>query len=175
MASRDWIRHWANASEPASATLGDEWYNISNNRLSKRVARSGTSVAWAQLVLVDASGAAIVNGNLFVTGDVVTNYSDARLKNILGPIENAVDKLSKIDTIHYRPNELALSLGQEDRPHIGVTAQSVKEVAPEVVRPSPIDEKYDSVQYERLVPLLIAAIKEQQEEINKLKKLIGEK
>lgn len=175
MASRDFLRHWANVNEPPAATLGDEWFNISNNRIFKRVARNGTSVAWSQMILVDASGAAIVNGNLFVTGDVVTNFSDERLKNIIAPIENAVEKLKLIDTIHYRPNELALSLGQEDRIHIGVTAQSVKAVAPEVVRPSPIDSKYDSVQYERLVPLLIAAIKEQQEEIENLKKLIGAK
>lgn len=175
MASRDFLRHWANVNEPPAATLGDEWFNISNNRLFKRVARNGTSVAWAQLILVDASGAAIVNGNLYVTGDVVTNYSDERLKTVVGPIENAVEKLKIIDTVHYRPNELALSLGQEDRLHIGVTAQSVKKVAPEVVRPSPIDQNYDSVQYERLVPLLIAAIKEQQQEIDNLKKLLGEK
>ncbi|NBP00978.1 MAG: tail fiber domain-containing protein [Proteobacteria bacterium] len=176
MASRDWLRHWSNNSEPPSPTLGDEWFDISRNRLFKRVAlQSGYNVQWAQLVLIDQTGAALVTGNLYVTGDVVTNYSDSRLKTVVGPIENAVEKLKLIDTIYYRPNELAISLGQNDRLMVGVTAQSVKKVMPEVVRPVPNNEEYDTVQYERLVPLLIAAIKEQQVQIDELEKKLGVK
>ena len=53
-------------------------------------------------------------------------------------------------------------------PEVGVSAQEVQRVLPEVVVPAPIDEKYLTVRYERMVPLLIEAIKEQQNKIESL-------
>ena len=44
--------------------------------------------------------------------------------------------------------------------HVGVSAQEVKEVLPEAVAPAPADENYMTVRYEKLVPLLIEAMKE---------------
>jgi hypothetical protein len=53
--------------------------------------------------------------------------------------------------------------------HVGVSAQEVNAIMPEVVAPAPIDNKYMTVKYERLIPLLIEAIKEQQIQIDELK------
>jgi len=171
MASRNWLRHWSIEFEPPGATLGDEWYDISRNRLYKRVAGAfGREVQWAQLLAQDNTGNVTIGGSLFVTGNVVTEFSDLRLKDVQGPIENAIEKIKLIDTIHYRPNNIALSLGAENKLSVGVTAQSVKAVMPEVVHPSPLSSEYDAVQYDKLVPLLIAAIKEQQQQIDELKK-----
>jgi len=107
---------------------------------------------------------------LQVGGNLYTNTSDIRLKDIVGPITNAVDKVKAIDTFYYRNNELALSLGlTETRLQLGISAQSALKVIPEVTAPAPINPDYLTVQYERIVPLLIEAIKEQQQEIEELK------
>jgi hypothetical protein len=118
------------------------------------------------------------SGNLFTTGDVYTSYSDVRLKDIKGNIENPLDKLRQIETFYYEPNEVAISLGATAGRKIGVSAQSVLKVLPEVVSESPLNNEYLTVQYEKMVPLLIESIKElekivkdQQEQINKLKGL----
>ena len=52
---------------------------------------------------------------------------------------------------------------------VGVSAQEVQSILPEIVAPAPIDEKYLTVRYERLVPLLIEAIKELEAQVAELK------
>lgn len=112
-------------------------------------------------------------GNIYCVGDVITNYSDINLKDIVGPIENAVEKVCAIETFYYRPNQTAKDLGVADELQVGVSAQSVKKVASETTRPSPIDDKYLTVMYERLVPYLIESIKEHEKTIQDLKEQIN--
>lgn len=114
-----------------------------------------------------------VTGNLTSTGEVTAYYSDARLKNFSGTIDNALEKILNLNGYYFTENELAKSLGYNNsNRQVGVSAQEVEAVLPEVVVPSPRDSKYLTVKYDKLIPLLIEAIKEQQKQIDELKDII---
>jgi hypothetical protein len=85
-----------------------------------------------------------------------------------GNIQNALAKVESLSGFHYEANEVAKALGYEAVPEVGVSAQEVQRVLPEVVVPAPIDEQYWTVRYEKLIPLLIEAIKELSERLKKL-------
>jgi hypothetical protein len=109
-------------------------------------------------------------GEIRATNNVTAFYSDERLKTKTGNIENALDKVCQIETMLYHANEIAVGLGYDASiQEVGVTAQSVQKVQPEIVVPAPIDDKYLTVRYEKLVPLLIEAIKELKAEVDALK------
>lgn len=108
-------------------------------------------------------------GEIRATNNITAYYSDDRLKTKLGNIENALDKVDSLSGFYYEANEVAQSLGYEVKKEVGVSAQQVQAIMPEVVAPAPIDEKYLTVRYERLVPLLIEAIKELRSEVKALK------
>ena len=90
----------------------------------------------------------------------------------MGKIENALEKLQTLDGFYYVPNQIAQQLGYEAIQDVGVSAQSVQAILPEIIAPAPIDSQYLTVRYEKLVPLLIEAIKEQQAQIEKLSERI---
>jgi len=106
------------------------------------------------------TGASGTGGEIRATNNITAYYSDDRLKTRLGNIENALAKVKTLDTFYYEANETAQSLGYEAIREVGISAQQVQVVMPETVAPAPIDDKYLTVRYERLVPLLLAAIKE---------------
>ena len=116
-----------------------------------------------------------VTGNLTATGEVTAYYSDERLKDFEGTIPDALDKVKKLNGYLYKENNVARSLGY-DNPNrqAGVSAQEVQAVLPEVVVPSPVDSQYLTVKYDKLVPLLIEAIKEQQDQIELLTQTVNE-
>lgn len=111
----------------------------------------------------------VVNGNVAVTKDVFTFYSDERLKTKLGLLENALDKVCSLEGFTYVPNDLALEIGatDDDRVRVGLSAQSVQRVLPEAVGPAPFNDQYLTVQYDKIVPLLVEAIKELRKEVCK--------
>lgn len=108
-------------------------------------------------------------GEIRATNNVTAYYSDDRFKTNLGNIPNALDKVKTLNGFYYEANELAQSYGYDKKLEVGVSAQQVQAILPEVVAPAPIDEKYLTVRYERLVPLLIEAIKELKAEVDTLK------
>jgi hypothetical protein len=105
----------------------------------------------------DASG---TTGEIRATNNVTAYYSDNRLKTRLGPIEDALAKVNTLSGFYYEANEVAQALGYTVKKEVGVSAQEVQAVLPEIVVPAPIDDKYLTVHYEKMVPLLIEAIKE---------------
>ena len=114
-----------------------------------------------------------VSGNLGVGGNITAFASDIRLKTNIEYIENAVDRVMKLSGFTYNFNEKGSELGFDSSVrYSGVSAQEVQEVLPEAVSPAPINNEYLTVQYDKLVPLLIEAIKEQQETIANLQKRI---
>lgn len=115
-----------------------------------------------------ASGTA---GEIRATNTVTAYYSDDRLKTKIGKIENALDKVLSLSGFYYEANEVAQALGYTVQKEVGVSAQEVQAVLPEAVAPAPIDDKYLTVRYERIVPLLIEAIKEIKIELDTIKKL----
>ncbi|OUU52335.1 MAG: hypothetical protein CBC25_03330 [Pelagibacteraceae bacterium TMED65] len=120
------------------------------------------------------SGNFSVSGEISATGDVVAFASDDRLKDKKDNIENALDKVKSLNGFHFNWNDEASHLGDEfdmNKDMVGVSAQEVEQVLPEAVRPAPVNDKYKTVQYEKLVPLLIEAIKDLNAEIEELKSI----
>jgi hypothetical protein len=113
-----------------------------------------------------ASGTA---GEIRATGEITAYYSDDNLKTRLGTIDNALDKLCTLTGFYYEANETAQALGYKVKREVGVSAQEVQKVMPEVVSSAPIDDKYLTIHYERLIPLLIESIKELKNEVDVLK------
>jgi hypothetical protein len=110
-----------------------------------------------------------VLGELRAVNNITASYSDDRLKTRFNNIPNALDKVMSLNGFYYQANEVAQSLGYQIKREVGVSAQEVANILPEIVAPAPIDEKYLTIHYERLVPLLIEAIKELKAEIDSLK------
>jgi hypothetical protein len=119
-------------------------------------------------------------GAIYATGNITAYYSDKRLKTIESTIPNALDKVSKLQGVYYTNNEVAAQHGYTSQERqVGLLAQDLEEVLPEVVKAAPFDldqdgssksgEHYKTVQYERVIPLLVEAIKELRAEIKALK------
>lgn len=114
------------------------------------------------------------NLSIGVQGDVIAFVSDMRLKTDIEMIDNALDKVKSLRGFTYTMNETGQSLGYDaETRYPGVSAQEVQSVLPEAVKIAPaseaLGEEYLTVQYEKLVPLLIEAIKELSAEVKSLK------
>ena len=121
------------------------------------------------------------------TGEITAYYSDERLKRKTGVIENALSKVLSLEGFTYVENELARELGYNNtKEQVGVSAQAVQRVLPQAVSLAPVDygdkvdgeivsrsgEDYLTVDYSRLVPLLVESIKELSTEVERLKQLL---
>ena len=116
------------------------------------------------------TGATGTAGEIRATNNITAYYSDDRLKTRLGLIENALDKVNSLNGFYYEANQTAQDLGYTVRKEVGLSAQEVQSILPEIVVPAPIDEKYLTIHYERVVPLLVEAIKELSRQVEELKK-----
>ena len=112
-------------------------------------------------------------GEIRATDAITASYSDDRLKNRLGTIENALNKVKNLTGFYYEANDLAQSLGYTVKREVGLSAQDMQKQFPEIVTTAPIDDKYLTIWYEKTAPLLVEAIKELAKEVEEIKKTIN--
>jgi hypothetical protein len=123
------------------------------------------------------TGGTFYGSTVSSTGDVIAYASDDRLKTRLGNIPSAIEKVKSLNGFIFTWNDVANSYGYSDlEQHVGLSAQEIKAVLPQVIRPAPFDggktgNNYMTVQYEKVVPLLVEAIKEQAKQIEELRAL----
>ena len=119
------------------------------------------------------------SGSFSASSNITAYSSDERLKEFKGTIQQALDKVDQLNGYYYEWNDLAKSLDNgksfKSGREVGVSAQEIEKVLPEVVTEAPIvkienlDVDYKTVYYDKIVPLLIEAIKELRAEVKKLK------
>lgn len=129
------------------------------------------------------TAASTITGEIRATNNVTAYYSDARLKKVISNIKNPLDAVRQLNGVIYKGNDTARKYGYTtDEEQVGVLAQEVQKVLPQVVTPAPFDiaqaadgseysksgENYMTVRYERLIPLLIEAIKELEARVTEL-------
>ena len=169
---------WGNHASAGYATSGSAWTTTGNDiyYTTGNVGIGLTSGISEKLY---------VSGNISATGDVTSSASDERLKENIEIIENAVDKIKTIDGIKFDwvSNIEEIGLKPKNKTEVGLIAQQLEKVLPEAVCPAPFDtpgtgislsgEHYLTIRYEKVVPLLIEAIKEQQQQIDELKEKLN--
>ena len=168
------------------------WMQLSGTTSSRT---TGTAITWTNENVWQWT---FSNGQFSSPGDVVAYSSDRRLKTNITNIDNALDKVLKLNGVHFNwaddIHERGFHGAAPGEKAVGVIAQEVEAVLPELVAPAPFDaltdeetgeylgsksgEDYKTVKYEKLTALLIEAVKElsakvdsQQEEIDRLKGL----
>ena len=133
----------------------------------------GTITSTGTLALSGSyTGTWAVSGAITATGEVTAFFSDQRLKTNIVPIAEALDKVESISGYTFDPNETALALGVEDRHQMGVIAQEIELVAPELVCDSAF-AGYKTVRYDKLTALLIEAVKELSAKVKTLEAQLG--
>jgi hypothetical protein len=118
----------------------------------------GGSTITALTIDMSAAGAATFNND-------VTAFSDRRLKTDITNIENALPKVMRMQGVYYKRNDV-----EDAREQIGVIAQDMETIVPEVVLTADDEMQTKSVDYGKLCAVLIESIKELKAEIDELKK-----
>jgi len=116
----------------------------------------GTGITALTLDMSEA-GAATFNND-------VTAFSDERLKTEIETINDALNKVCQMRGVSFKRTD------NDGRTSVGVIAQEIEKILPEVVREDKSEDKIKSVAYGNIVGVLIEAIKELKNEIEELKK-----
>ena len=118
----------------------------------------GGSEITALTIDMSGAGAATFNND-------ITAFSDRRLKTDITNIENALPKVMRMQGVHYKRNDV-----DDAKEQIGVIAQDMETIVPEVVLTADDEMQTKSVDYGKLCAVLIESIKELKAEIDELKK-----
>lgn len=135
---------------------------FSNSNFYIRSTNGSGTTAWTPIIT--GVGGQTISGNLTLSGTLTIN-SDARLKENLTPLTDALDKVKALTGYNY--NRIG-----SDKLEMGVVAQEVQKVSPELVLED--SEGTLSVSYPNMVALLIEAIKEQSTKIASLEEQVKE-
>ena len=166
------------------------WTSNINGIMSYSNVAIGKTVTTNSVYKLDVNGNMYVNGNIIASLAITTfdDFSDERLKDREGNIENPLDIVNKLQGFYYKPNKTATDLGikgnKMNKRELGISAQDVQKILPELIDIAPVDISYDAenniisktgsnyltVNYEKIIPLLIESIKELNKNINELKK-----
>ena len=142
---------------------GDGGYYSGNQytKLAFKVSGSGATYIGGKATVANGLE---VTGSIDASGDITAYFSsDERLKDNITPIVGALDKINQIGGYEFDWNNNSEHSGHD----VGVIAQEIEKVLPEVVVDR--DNGYKAVRYEKIVALLIEAIKQQQLQIDELK------
>jgi len=153
-----------NSEAQAFASLGLGRFNV--------IAGNATTWVATDPVLVVGNGTSdgfrsnaltlLKNGNLTIAGTLTEN-SDRRLKHNITPLTDALGTLARLQPVRYRFRE---GTNRPDGQHLGLIAQEVEAVYPELVQEGA--DGYLSVSYGKLTAVLVQALNEQQAEIEAL-------
>lgn len=111
---------------------------------------------------IDKNKPVLIENDLIVTG-AIYNPSDLKLKKNITDIEiGKIDDLLSLNPIHFQYLN-----DKTNKTHYGFIAQDVEKIYPEIIGSSNIG--YKTINYQELIPLMLAKIKLMQEEINELK------
>jgi hypothetical protein len=111
---------------------------------------------------------------LQVSGDIIANSiagsSDLRFKTNVRSITSPLEKVKSLRGVYFNWDQKSFpDKDFSDKTELGFIAQEVEKVLPEVVSKDKTPEEYRSVKYDKVVALLVEAIKEQQKQIDSLK------
>ena len=150
----------------STTTLGTYKLNVNGSFNSTSVntgAITCTSVNTTNGNIVMGSGDLSCN-DVNATGDVIAfSTSDKRLKTNIATIVSPLEKVKQISGVSFKWDEALQDKYKGN--DVGVLAQEIEAVLPEAVTTR--EDGYKAVRYEKIVPLLIEAIKELQKKINK--------
>jgi hypothetical protein len=127
-----------------------------NFALWKYGPNSGLGAEVFRIDVNDVNNTLVYNRNIIATGNV-TAYSDIRLKENIETIDNPLEKIQKMRGVYYTLKEDSSSQRK-----IGVIAQEMEEVLPEVVYTCTSEDKWKSVAYGNIVAILLEGIKAQE-------------
>ena len=163
------VYSWAKASTKPSYTKSEVGLgNVDNTADANKSVNYATSAGTATNQSGGSVSATTVTTSSYIysgsyiqaVGDITAGVSDDRLKDRFENIPNALNKVLQLNGFYYTLNKTAQQLGAVNNgQEVGVSAQEVLKVLPEVVKDAPIDASYMTVDYARMVPLLIEAIK----------------
>ena len=142
--------------------------------------QGSTGPAPTQVAALGVNTTAGPTGTVRATSNITAFFSDRRLKTIEKLVDEPLNRLDKLRAVYYEQNDLARRFGyQSTARHVGYLAQEVQDALPEAVAPAPFDsnkyghsisgEKYLTVMYSKIVPLLVQSLKEQKEQIEYIK------
>ena len=113
-------------------------------------------------------------GTVSAENDVIAFASDKRLKENIIKIPDPLEKIKQLRGVYYDWKKDVKEKGFHPirkTNEIGMIAQEVEKVIPQAIEPAPFNNKYKTIKYDRIIPLLVECIKDQQKQIDELKLL----
>ena len=163
---------WPSASAWVAATPVPDtsvFFRTSGGNITGSVGIGGSLTVTGSTTLL---AGLVSNGSIYASGNI-TAYSDVRKKTNIQTVDNAINKVKDLRGVYYERIDDGIKSNKITKKDIGVIAQEVLNVLPEVVSYSEGLDEY-SVAYGNIVGLLIEAIKEQQKQIDELKRIVKE-